>query len=151
VSDPAYGVLWQPALEQAPRTSQGDAVPAPVVTICREYDFDAAHRLEWHPGACRRLHGHTYTLELSVAGHLDERGVVMDFAELDQVVRSQVLDLLDHHYLNDIIENPTAERIAQWAWHRLADGGLAPAELRLWETRRSSVHLSAPARSGSGA
>lgn len=117
-------------------------MPAPVVRICREYDFDAAHQLEWHTGACRRLHGHTYTLELSVAGPLDERGVVMDFAELDQVVRSQVLDKVDHHYLNDVIENPTAERVAQWMWGRLAEAGLAPVELRLWETRRSSVHLS---------
>lgn len=125
-------------------------MPAPVVRICREYDFDAAHRLEWHPGACRRLHGHTYTLELSVAGQLDERGVVMDFAELDQVVRSQVLDKVDHQYLNDLIENPTAERVARWMWDRLAEAGLTPAELRLWETRRSSVHLSDPSRAGGG-
>lgn len=119
-----------------------------VVKICREYDFDAAHQLEWHPGACRRLHGHTYRLELSVAGQLDERGVVMDFAELDQIVRARVLDWVDHQYLNNLIENPTAERVAQWMWERLTQAGLAPAELRLWETRRSSVHLADPGRAG---
>lgn len=123
-------------------------VPVPVAKIYREYDFDAAHQLEWHPGACQRLHGHTYTLEVSVAGNLDERGVVMDFAELDQVVRTRVLDLVDHQYLNDVIENPTAERIAQWMWDRLVDGGIVPADLRLWETRRSSVHLSHPSQPG---
>lgn len=123
-------------------------MPASVVRICREYDFDAAHQLDWHPGACRRLHGHTYTLELSVAGELDERGVVMDFAELDQVVRGQVLDKVDHQYLNSLIENPTAERVAQWMWDRLAEAGLTPTELRLWETRRSSVHLSSPGLAG---
>jgi 6-pyruvoyltetrahydropterin/6-carboxytetrahydropterin synthase len=94
------------------------------------------------------LHGHTYTLELSVAGHLDERGVVMDFAELDHVVRAQILERLDHQYLNDIIENPTAERVAEWIWGTLVQRGLNVTELRLWETRRSSVHLFDPGLSG---
>lgn len=112
-----------------------------LVTICREYEFDAAHQLQWHEGACRRLHGHTYRLEVEVSGPLDERGVVMDFAELDAVVRSQVLAIVDHQFLNEIIENPTAERIAEWIWARVEDECPQLSEVRLWETRRSSVRL----------
>lgn len=112
------------------------------VTICREYEFDAAHRLDWHPGACRRLHGHTYRLEVEAAGPLDERGVVMDFAELDAHVRAEVLDVLDHQFLNEIIDNPTAERIVTWIWQRLAPKCSQVSELRLWETRRSSARIS---------
>jgi 6-pyruvoyltetrahydropterin/6-carboxytetrahydropterin synthase len=109
--------------------------------ICREYEFDAAHRLDWHPGKCRNLHGHTYRLEVTTRGGVDDRGVVMDFSELDAIVRTRVLDDLDHCFLNDVLDNPTAERIGAWIWRRLAESELALSELRLWETRRSSVRI----------
>jgi 6-pyruvoyltetrahydropterin/6-carboxytetrahydropterin synthase len=126
------------------RRDERSAVPRAEVEVTRVYEFDAAHQLLWHPGKCRNLHGHTYRLEVSVAGSLDERGVVMDFAELDVVVREHVLGQLDHRLLNDVLDNPTAERVAGEVWSRLTAAGLRLVELRLWETPRSSVRLSVP-------
>lgn len=61
------------------------------------YDFDAAHRIRGHPGKCAYLHGHTYRLEVTVsAAALDAMGMVMDFDDLDRVVRKAVLDAWDH-------------------------------------------------------
>lgn len=109
------------------------------VSISRRYTFSAAHQLDWHPGKCRALHGHGYVLEVEVAGLLDHRGVIMDFAEIDAPVQKYVLAKVDHTYLNEILENPTAElialRIADW----LDEATLPWRKLRLWETERASV------------
>jgi 6-pyruvoyltetrahydropterin/6-carboxytetrahydropterin synthase len=111
------------------------------VELMREYTFDAAHHLEWHPGKCRSLHGHTYRIEVTVVGQLDERGVVMDFAELDEVVDREVLDVYDHTLLNNLIPNPTAEHVAAEIYARLRSAGTPVSEVRLWETPRSSVRV----------
>jgi 6-pyruvoyltetrahydropterin/6-carboxytetrahydropterin synthase len=114
------------------------------VSVVRRYRFEAAHRLEWHPGKCRQLHGHSYVLEVEVAGKLDDRGVVLDFAEVDEVVGAVVLrgpDGLDHADLNDRLANPTAELIAELIGKRLDAVGLRWSRLRLWETEDGSVVL----------
>lgn len=110
-------------------------------SVTRSFTFEAAHQLPWHPGRCRNLHGHSYRLEVSVEGSVDENGVVVDFDDLKAVVQREVLDHYDHTMLNDLLDNPTAELIAADAWKRLEAAGVAPARLRLWETPNSSVEL----------
>lgn len=112
--------------------------------ITRAFSFDAAHQLPWHPGKCQRLHGHTYRLEVSVEGPVGTHGIVWDFADLDALVSSQVIDRFDHRYLNDLMDNPTAELLATDIWKTLessAPAGLAIAHLKLWETADSAVEL----------
>jgi 6-pyruvoyltetrahydropterin/6-carboxytetrahydropterin synthase len=109
--------------------------------VTRSFTFDAAHMLPWHPGRCRNLHGHTYRLEVTVEGPIGPNGIVLDFADLDDVVQRIVIDRFDHTYLNDVLDNPTAELIAADAWKMLEASGLALARLRLWETPDSSVEL----------
>src|SRR5216684_2266405 len=107
--------------------------------VTRSFTFDAAHVLPWHPGRCRNLHGHTYRLEVAVEGPIGANGIVMDFSDLDEVVRREVIDRFDHTYLNDLLDNPTAELIAAEAWKSLEAAGLHLTCLRLWETPDSSV------------
>jgi 6-pyruvoyltetrahydropterin/6-carboxytetrahydropterin synthase len=118
--------------------------------VTRSFTFDAAHMLPWHTGKCRNLHGHTYRLEVSVVGPLGPHGIVTDFADLDLVVRREIIDRFDHTYLNDLLDNPTAELVAADIWKRLEQSGwgsgwgdatLRLAGLRLWETADSSVEL----------
>lgn len=111
--------------------------------VTRAFSFEAAHHLPWHPGKCRRLHGHSYRLEVTVEGPVGPHGVVIDFDDVKQIVRREVVERWDHQLLNDLLENPTAERIAAEAWRLLAGAGLAVVHLRLWETPDSSVELSA--------
>ena len=106
------------------------------------FSFEAAHRLPWHAGKCKDLHGHGYRLEVTVQGPLDADGVVMDFADLEAAVQREVLDRFDHTYLNDLMDNPTAELVADEAWKRLEAAGLPVVRLRLWETPDASVELS---------
>jgi 6-pyruvoyltetrahydropterin/6-carboxytetrahydropterin synthase len=91
--------------------------------IFKEFGFEAAHRLPHVPEGhkCARLHGHSFRVEVHVAGLLDARlGWVMDFGELKAVVRP-LIEQLDHQYLNEIegLENPTSEVLARWLWVRL--------------------------------
>jgi 6-pyruvoyltetrahydropterin/6-carboxytetrahydropterin synthase len=110
------------------------------VRVRRSFDFDAAHRLPNHPGPCRELHGHRYTLAVTLDRPVDPAsGMVVDFAELKHAVRERVLRRLDHRYLNDMIDNPTAERIAEWIWRELAPGLPGLVEIELHETRDCSV------------
>lgn len=91
--------------------------------IFKSFTFEAAHRLPNVPDGhkCARLHGHSFRVELHVAGPVGERsGWVMDFAEV-KAAFAPLYDALDHRYLNEIdgLENPTSENIAIWIWERL--------------------------------
>ena len=88
--------------------------------VRRRFCFEAAHRLPRHEGKCRELHGHSYELVISVERPVGEpSGMTIDFAQLKQVVHREVLDSLDHRSVNDFLDNPTAERMAEWIWRRL--------------------------------
>jgi 6-pyruvoyltetrahydropterin/6-carboxytetrahydropterin synthase len=114
-----------------------------ITRVTRAFSFEAAHQLEWHSGACKNLHGHSYRLEVTVAGSLDANGIVIDFSDLSEVVNRVVIDAYDHTYLNDFLPNPTAELIAADIWQRLTDDGLSVDRVVLWETENSKVELSA--------
>ena len=62
----------------------------------------------------------------------------MNFEDIEEIVKEKVVDILDHQYLNDIIENPTAEHIIVWIWDALNDS-LPLYELKLYETEGSYV------------
>lgn len=109
--------------------------------VTRSFTFEAAHRLPWHQGRCRDLHGHGYRLEVTVEGPVDHNGIVMDFDDLTSLVQREVVDRFDHAYLNDLLENPTAELIAADAWKCLEAAGLTPVRVRLWETPTSSAEI----------
>ncbi len=108
--------------------------------VRRRFDFEAAHALPHHPGKCRRLHGHSYRLVVTVDLPVDPAtGLAIDFSDLKATVRREALDLLDHRDVGEVVENPTAERIAAWAWSRLHGPLPGLVELELFETRSCSV------------
>ena len=108
--------------------------------VRRSFEFESAHLLPNHAGKCRNLHGHSYLLEVTVERTVEpESGMVIDFADLKMVVQREVVDVLDHRNLNDIMENPTAEVIVVWIWNRLSSVLPGLAELELHETRNCSV------------
>jgi len=91
--------------------------------IFKEFTFEAAHLLPNVPEGhkCGRLHGHSYTIAVHVAGPVgDQTGWIMDFADLKAAFKP-TYEKLDHYYLNDIegLENPTSENIARWIWQDL--------------------------------
>ena len=108
--------------------------------VRRRFTFEAAHELPNHPGKCRRLHGHSYVLVVSVERVVEPRsGMAIDFGDLKRIVRAEVVDLLDHAYVNDLVENPTAEVMAVWIWNRLREVLSGLVEIELHETENCSV------------
>lgn len=91
-----------------------------------------------HAGKCARLHGHEYRLEVTVSGPIQvdgpADGMVMDFADMEQVVNREVISQWDHQYLNDLLSFPTtAENLAAEIFKRLSVH-LPVSRVRLWET-----------------
>ena len=111
-------------------------------TITYEFEFHAAHQLHWHLGPCKALHGHSYRCELTFGGMLDANGVIVDFDEVGEFVDTTLMTRFDHTYLNDVVDNPTAERIAASIFEVVDAARLPIVNVRLWETRTSSAIVS---------
>jgi 6-pyruvoyltetrahydropterin/6-carboxytetrahydropterin synthase len=89
----------------------------------RTFQFEAAHLLPHLPEThkCRRLHGHSFQVEIVVTGEVDPAfGWVMDYADVKAAFKP-LWDRLDHYYLNEVkgLENPTSENLAIWIWNEL--------------------------------
>ena len=100
-----------------------ERIPVAPVEIFKIFTLEAAHHLPNVPAnhKCRRLHGHSFRIEIHVAGPVQaEAGWIMDFADVTRAF-NPVYEQLDHHYLNEIegLENPTSENISRWLWDRL--------------------------------
>jgi len=94
-----------------------------MMELRKTFQFEAAHRLPRlpRPHKCRRLHGHSFKVEIAVAGECDPKlGWVMDYADIAAAFKP-IGQKLDHRYLNEIrgLENPTSENVAVWIWRRL--------------------------------
>ena len=124
--------------------------------VTQEIDFCYGHRLLNYSGKCRHLHGHNGRAVIVLEGpELDHRGMLIDFTDIKNVLRTWIDDELDHRMIlheNDpvvptlkemheplflIPENPTAETIARLIYNRALEAGFPVVEVSLWETPRS--------------
>lgn len=72
-----------------------------MITITRQLQFDAGHRVLGHEGKCANLHGHRYVAEIEVAplAELDSLGRVVDFSVIKEKVGGWVDENWDHNFL----------------------------------------------------
>ena len=110
-------------------------------------EFASAHTLRNYPGACSRMHGHNWKVELEIeASALNDIGIAIDFKHMKQAA-NEVCDRLDHQYLNDLEPfnkiNPTAENIAAYLYAEISrlinNDTVKVSTLTLWETDRACV------------
>ena len=73
-----------------------------IIKITKQFSFEMAHALRNYDGLCRNIHGHSYKMDITLAGQplQDEsspkNGMVMDFGDLKRLVNEEVISLLDH-------------------------------------------------------
>ncbi|HAM97160.1 MAG TPA: 6-pyruvoyl tetrahydrobiopterin synthase [Marinilabiliales bacterium] len=108
-----------------------------MVYLTRRERFNSAHRL-FNPkltdeennelyGKCANpnWHGHNYDLFVTVKGEVDpETGVVINLKDLSQIIKTKVIDKLDHRNLNvevDFLQNTivSTENIIVAIWKEL--------------------------------
>jgi 6-pyruvoyltetrahydropterin/6-carboxytetrahydropterin synthase len=126
------------------------------------FRFEASHILPKHKGKCSRLHGHSWVLEVTVFGDVDEEtGFVMDFAEISDIL-APFIENLDHHHLGTWTDvdgwlpynaewaaatpedfYPTSENLLLWMASKFEKCGLRGkwSRLKLNETCTSSCML----------
>jgi 6-pyruvoyltetrahydropterin/6-carboxytetrahydropterin synthase len=97
---------------------------APIFEITKAAQFDAAHSLDDGPadGRYRRLHGHSFRVEVSVRGPQQGAvGWVADLGALDGALKALAAEL-DHGLLNEKpgLASPTLENLCLWFAGRLA-------------------------------
>ena len=68
------------------------------------------------------MHGHTFNIAIYLDGPInDKTGFVMDFFDLDKIVKKEIINKIDHKVLNDIegLSNPSSENLAIFIWNKL--------------------------------
>ena len=128
--------------------------------ISKTFYFDMAHRLTFHDGACRNIHGHSYSLEIFLQGPVDSDGMIMDYSDLKKLVGEKILQRLDHSLavfeqdpllmgrfdpsLKQIVFpfETTAENLVHWILTELRKTDKRVVKAVLWETRNNKAECS---------
>jgi 6-pyruvoyltetrahydropterin/6-carboxytetrahydropterin synthase len=126
--------------------------------VSKEIYFCYGHRLLNHKGKCRHLHGHNAKAVIRLeAEHLDPMGMVCDFSDIGDYVKSWIEQTLDHNMLlhsDDPVlpllqqagesvyvmqANPTAENIARLIFEYVEAGGFPVVEVAIFETESAQA------------
>ena len=141
-----------------------------MIEVTKIIEWDMGHRVPNHKSKCRNPHGHRYRLEVTVGGPLidtegaSDQGMVIDFGDIKEVIKSQVHDVLDHGFMvyegDDTMKPaldamnaagsdflvisvpfiPTAENIVRWCFEQIQPQlpeQVEVTKLRLYETPNS--------------
>ena len=73
-----------------------------IIRLSKEFTFDMAHALLGYDGLCKNIHGHSYTLVVTVIGspvkddESPKNGMLIDFKDLKNIIKKQIIDEFDH-------------------------------------------------------
>jgi len=124
-------------------------------TITKEFKFDSAHRLyngklnvEENKkifGKCYNTHGHGFKLFVTVSGE-EDNGMIINFTKLKKIVNENIINKLDHQFLNDILPGIiTCENMIDMIFGildvELTKQNITLEKLKLYETETSFATL----------
>ena len=103
--------------------------------LTKVFYFNAAHQYghkdwtyekNWEVfGPDSKIHGHNYTLEVTLTGKIkDETGFLVDLGHVKEVVKTHVLDILDHSQFDVEVEwfkdrQPSSENLVIFIWEQV--------------------------------
>ena len=68
--------------------------------VSKEFHWEMAHRLPFHSGRCKNLHGHSYKALVQFEGELNQNGMLIDFYDIYKIV-NPIIDEMDHSIICD--------------------------------------------------
>lgn len=86
--------------------------------VTKEITFDSAHMLSNYSGKCANLHGHTYKLQVTLEGNVDDAShMVLDFNILKEVLNESVMNVFDHAvvFSDPKLRNEAEDALYAWA------------------------------------
>ena len=143
--------------------------------ITTRMEFDAGHRIPGHKNTCKNLHGHRYALEVTIKGEIiqqesaSEFGMVIDFKDAKDLIKSTIVDRWDHAFIvydkdQEVVDFlstlkdhktvtlskvPTAENMALIAFESIKEvfkekfsDSIIPVKVRLYETPNNWADVS---------
>ena len=87
-----------------------------IIKITKQFSFEMAHALRNYDGLCRNIHGHSYKMDITLAGQplhdesSPKNGMVMDFGDLKRLVNEEIISLLDHAL---VLSHQTDEKLIE--------------------------------------
>ena len=76
-----------------------------LIRVTKEFHFEMAHALYGYDGPCKNIHGHSYSLSITVTGKVNnskqspKNGMVVDFSDLKNMVQQNIINEFDHALL----------------------------------------------------
>ncbi len=111
-----------------------------MITITRKLEFDAGHRIPDHKSQCRNLHGHRYTLEITLTGMVIEdegssdNGMIMDFSDVKALAKQHLVDVWDHAFIAYEKDAVVLEMLERIPGHKTVIIGRIPTVENLAQT-----------------
>ena len=104
----------------------------PKIRVTKRFHFEMAHTLFEYDGLCRNIHGHSYNLEVTLLG--DPRnepghpkdGMVLDFSELKEIVKSCIVSRFDHALMVNRLVPEEQKNLLKKTTDRLIEVGFQP-------------------------
>lgn len=103
--------------------------------VTKSFTFSAAHKYghaDWSDsknkevfGPDAKLHGHNYTVEITVTGEINpETGFIVDLGHLKKVVNEKIIDRIDHAHFEKKIDwfkdkQPSSENVTIFIWDEI--------------------------------
>lgn len=66
--------------------------------ISKEFRWEMGHRLPFHKGLCKNVHGHSYKMVVEITGEINESGMIIDFYDLNRII-DPIIEKYDHAFL----------------------------------------------------
>jgi 6-pyruvoyltetrahydropterin/6-carboxytetrahydropterin synthase len=103
--------------------------------LSKRFHFEAAHTLRRSVDAApsRRIHGHSYSAEITIRGERDANGMVLDLAYFTRAIET-AREALDHHFLDEVedLGPATIENLSAWIWRKLAPACPGITRVSVW-------------------
>lgn len=130
-----------------------------MMKIAKEFRWEMGHRLPFHAGKCKNLHGHSYKMLLEFEGDVDENGMVLDYYDVKLLI-NPIIEELDHSFFvcksdTELIEalerlgskmtvaeyHSTAENLCKYFLQRINENGvpknIKKMKVRIFETEET--------------